>query len=383
MKKILCILLSVFIVASLITISVSAIDVPDSATPLSVPFVLRFVTSQNPHTYWYSVPQSPYLSEWQDGTVADSSPIIYPSVIFKGDHQVQDYHLRDTTTYYIQYELYSDDYVYGMSTNASFYKLVPEEYISAIFGQYNLETASQVHNPEEYDLPRISDVAREVSTEVTQVGGHTFRVSFAFSTKAGVEESEYQAIMFSSIGALEDGGNLMLKEFYAWTDENLSIYEDLVAGKLDGILGAVTDLGNDINDAADQAHDDAEDIKDGISGITGALDDVKDTLVGEPIEDNTGFSEELIELKEVEDSIQDAVFNNMNIDGTSIAIDGDVLTNIKHYLVNKFNPQDYEAVAGVQITRVFEAFMPYMGIVVWFNLALGLALGFIRGRTHA
>lgn len=375
--KILTVVLTLILVVSLLTVSIAAVDVPTSATPLAVDYYLRFISSQYPYNNWYSSDTSTLMSDWQDGSLNDQSPIVYPAVIFSDGFITYD--LQDTTTYYMQYELTteSSNYFFGMTTNASFYKLVPESLLMDLFGQYTLDETQAVEDPREYDLVTLSDVAREITTEVSQIGSNKYRVGLIFSTKNGVAASNFSAMLFTSVGTLDESDRLEFLSFQAWTDESLSIYEDLINGQLTDINSSIKDLESSVNDAADQAHDDAEDIKDGLSGI-------HDTLIGDPYQDNTGFNDELDNLKDIEQSIQDAVFNDITAsDGTTIKIDGNVLTNIKNYLVTNFNPQDYDSTAGAQISTVFETFIPYFGIVVWFNLALGLALGFIRGRTDA
>lgn len=375
MKKIYAILISCVLIISL-AISASAIDVPTSATPLAVDYYLRFVFSQYSYTHWYSADISTLLDEWQDGTLLDQNPIVYPAVIF--GNEFNDYVLQGTTTYYMQYELttQSEGYFYGLSTNAAFYKLVSEPFLNDVFGNYISDDTQVVDDPRNFHFKSLSEVAREVTTQVNQVGSQTYRVGLIFSTKADIEDSEFRAMLLTSIGTLDEKDRLEFVSFQAWTDENLSIYEDLVAGKLDDINGSIQDVGNKVDEVGDKVDQAADQ-------ITGALDDLNDTMVGDPIEDNTGFSEQLTELKDIEDEIQDTVFNNITADNVTIAFDGDVLTNIRHYLVNKFDPQDFEASVGTQIAAIFEIFMPYVGIVVWFNLALGLALGFVRGRTDA
>lgn len=375
--KIITVILTFVLLVSLFTLSVGAIDVPTSATPLELDYYLRLISSQYPYNNWYSSDTSTLLDEWQDGSLNDQSPIVYPAVIF--GNEFNDYVLRGTTTYYMQFELttQSEAYFYGLTSNASFFKLVTSPYLIDVFGNYTTGDTQAVSDPRDFHFKSLSDISRDITTQVSQVGSQTYRVGFIFSTKADIEESAFRALLLTSIGTLDEEDRLVLDKFQAWTDENLSIYEDLVAGKLDDINGAINDVGNKVDDVGDKVDQAADQ-------ITGALDDLNDTMIGEPVEDNTGFNDELDDLKDIEQSIQDAVFNDITAsDGTTIKIDGNVLTNIKNYLIANFNPQDYDSTAGAQISTVFETFIPYIGIVVWFNLALALALGFIRGRTNA
>lgn len=375
MKKVYVIILSFVFIISL-SLSAFAIDVPASATPLELDFYLRFISSQYPYSNWYSSNTSTLLDEWQDGSLNDQSPIVFPSVIF-GDGFLT-YDLKDTTTYYMQYEIetVNSNYFFSLTTNANFYQLVPESVLMDVFGDYSSTDTQAVNDPRDYSFVTLSEISREITTEVTQIGSNKYRIGLIFSTKNGVEDSNFSAMLFNSIGALDASDRLEFISFNAWTDESLSIYEDLVNGQLTDINNSIKDLEGSVNDAADQAHNDAEDIKDSLSGIT-------DTLIGSPIEDNTGFSDEIDSLTSIENSIKESVFNNITIDNESIAIDSNILNSAKDFIVSKYNPETYNSTAGSQLSKVFETFMPYVGIVVWFNLMLALALGFVRGRSNA
>ena len=374
--KIITVILTFVLLVSLFTLSVGAIDVPTSATPLELDYYLRLISSQYPYNNWYSSDTSTLLDEWQDGSLNDQSPIVYPAVIF--GNEFNDYVLRGTTTYYMQFELttQSEAYFYGLTSNASFFKLVTAPYLIDIFGNYTTGDTQAVSDPRDYHFKSLSDISRDITTQVSQVGSQTYRVGFIFSTKGDIEESQFRALLLTSIGTLDESDRLVLKSFEAWTDENLSIYEDLVAGKLDDINGSINDVGNKVDDVGNKVDQAADQ-------ITGALDDLNDTMIGEPIEDNTGFSDELNSLTNIENSIKESVFNNITIDNESIAIDSNILNSAKDFIVSKYNPETYNATAGSQLSKVFETFMPYVGIVVWFNLMLALALGFVRGRSNA
>lgn len=380
MKKFICVLLSLIVVASLITISVSAIDVPTSATPLAVDTHLRFCFAQYPYDHWYSGDSSPLLDDWQDGTLIEQTPIVYPSVIFGNGFATYD--IQDTTTYYMQYELTTQDtaYFYGMTTNAAFYKLVPSQLLRDIYGNYTSTDTSVTMDPRNFGLVTLSEISREISTTVTQVGSQTYRVGLAFSTKAEVEPLALSAIMFTSVGVLDEKDRLEFVSFQAWTDENLSIYEDLVAGKLDDINNSIQDVGDQIsgsvNDAADQ--------------ITGSIEegfeDLNNTLIGndDEVVDNTGVGNSVDELGQLEDNINSQITSPITLpDGSSINVDGNALGNINDYITQQFDPEGYDLTTGQQIAKVFNYFMPYMGTVIFLNLMLGLSLAFLRGKTNA
>lgn len=123
--KIITVILTFVLLVSLLTLSVGAIDVPTSATPLELDYYLRLISSQYPYNNWYSSDTSTLLDEWQDGSINDQSPIVYPAVIF--GNEFNDYVLHGTTTYYMQFELttQSEAYFYGLTSNASFLSLLP------------------------------------------------------------------------------------------------------------------------------------------------------------------------------------------------------------------------------------------------------------------
>lgn len=372
MNRIIIAIISCILIASLVSISVSAIDVPTTASPLDIPISTRFVFSQYPYTNWYVGTSTPSIDDWQYGELNDQSPIIVPGLIFTEENELADFILEDTTTYYLQYELQTDNGTpfFGLATNAEIYRAVPDNLMMEVFGNVH-DTSTQVGNDfRNYldHLPELKDISRNVDTEITQIGSNKFRVKFVFSTKAGVSTSRYCGMLLNCNGTLDSNDRLSFISVQAWSDETLSIYEDLVSGKLSDIESSI----NDVNSS----------IINGFDGLQGSLDSIEDSLIGPEVETDPSLDNATDELEDLQAEV-DRLISNQTHNDESFAVNTGSLDTIKNYIFSNYHPEDYSGDVGSEISKVFNLFMPYVGIVVWINLTLGVALSFIRGHQDA
>lgn len=372
MKRIIIAFISCILIASLISLTVSAIEVPSSASPLSVPIKPRFIFANYPYTQWYVSNTTTLLDEWQYGELMDQSPIISPGIIFTEDQDEATYMLQDTTTYYFQYELTTTNNIaiYGLSTNAEIYRAVPNFMITEVFGDIT-ESGTQVGRDFRNYLdwcPELKEISRNIDTEVTQIGSSKFRIKFVFSTKSGIEDDKFCGMLLFSNGVLQISDRLEFISVQAWSDESLSIYEELVSGQL-----------KDINDSINNVNGS---IIDGFDGIQESLDDLNDTLIGPEVNVDPSLDNATDELEDLQAEV-DRLISNQTHNDESFSVNTGSLDTIKNYIFSNYHPEDYNSDVGSEISKVFNLFMPYVGIVVWINLTLGVSLSFIRGHQDA
>lgn len=372
MKRIIIALISCILIASLVSISVFSIEVPSTASPLTVPIKPRFIFSNYPYTQWYVSNTTSLVDDWQYGELNDQSPIIAPGIIFTEDQDEATYYLKDTTTYYFQYELTTNNSTpfFGISTNAEIYRAVPNFMITEIFGDISVDTTQVGRDFRNYLdwCPEIKDISRNIDTQVTQFGSAKYRIQFVFSTKSGIEDDKFCGMLLFSNGSIDEDDRLEFISVQAWSDESLSIYEELVSGQL-----------KDINDSINNVNGS---IIDGFDGIQESLDDLNDTLIGPEVNVDPSLDNATDELEDLQSEV-DRLISNQTHNDESFAVNTGSLDTIKNYIFSNYHPEDYNGDVGSEISKVFNLFMPYVGIVVWINLTLGVALSFIRGHQDA
>lgn len=126
-------------------------------------------------------------------------------------------------------------------------------------------------------------------------------------------------------------------------------------------------------------------ITNGFGEVNGNLQDIENILTTAPnVQDNdTGLDDSVSDLIDVEESIQEGLNQVINLpDGTQMQIDAHTLANIRSWWSDYYNAPEYEAQVGMLYNRVFDAFMPYVGTIVFISLILSIGLGFL-GRRYS
>lgn len=373
MKKLFPLSISIILIASLLILPISAaIEVPSSASSLTVDIKPRFIFANYPYSTWYVSNTTPLIDDWQYGELNDQSPIVAPGIIFTEDQDEATYMLKDTTTYYFQYELTTNNNTpfFGISTNAEIYRAVPNFMITEVFGDISVDTTQVGRDFRNYLdwCPELKDISRNIDTQVTQFGSSKYRIQFVFNTKSGVEAQKLCGMLLFSNGLLDEDDRLEFISVQAWSDESLSIYEELVSGQLKDINDSINDLNGTIVD--------------GFEGLQGTLEDMNDTIVGPEVNVDPTLNNSSSELEDLQAEV-DRLISNQTHNDESFSVNTGSLDNIKNYIFSNYHPEDYSGIVGSEISKVFNMFLPYVGVVVWINLSLGVALSFIRGHQDA
>lgn len=372
LKKVYIIGLSILIVLSLAIPSFAWSELPEDSSYLNMTWSNRWIYWDRNNSVWYSRNRSPSLlldNDWNSSLQGSVFSYVTPAIIFSDAPLNDPYILQSATTYYMEYVILGTEPMFSYNANPDNYWFVTKDNLSNVFGDWSNSqvTVSDPFN-NNYKVP-ITNVTTDRSYSETANGSKSYRIRFAFTTNAGVSDLNLAAIMMPSSGYYENqAANMYISAFTAWYDPTGDIYDTVVA---EGINKVNTNL---------------EHIQTQIDGLGSQLGDIQDSIEGDPndYQDNSGFDSAAGDYEDLENQINDQISGNITLpDGSSIPTNGGVFTGITSWFKNNFSPQDYESSAGNQISRVFEFFLPFVGIPILINLTLAVILSFLRGRSNA
>ena len=351
--------------------SLAAVEVPDTATPVSMQWTQRFIYRFRSETQWYSSSDSPTVEDFysDNGHMNDQVAVI-PCVIFSDSPSGNYYELSNATTYYIEYEVQtrrqSSEFL-SYSTNPDFYRFVGKRHVTDLFGDWSSSLVSSPGLDDDNSIP-LTFYASNTAVSVVPVDERTYKVTFCFSTGIGVETSNVVALCMPSTGFIaEQPDKFSIITFQA--------YADPVGDAFDQIQLQI----------AQQQQQSLDQINGKLDGIGSQLGDLNQSMQGDPndYQDNTGFDSAAGELEDLESQINDQITSDVTVDGESYEMNGDLIGNYKESFMDRWDPQDYEATAGREIARLFDLFYPYVGVAIFLNLTLAVIMAFLRGRANA
>lgn len=361
-----CLLLSI-----LIAVPISAVEVPATATPISLRWAPRFLYRLRQETNWYSRDTSPTVEDFYTSNgVANDQVAVIPGVIFSDTPSGDYYTLTNATTYYMEYEVqtrrnYSEFVAY--STNPDYYRFVSVDQIPVVFGDWSSSLVSSPGLNDDNSIP-LTFYATNTAVSVVEVDTRTYKVTFCFSTGIGIETSSIGAICMPASGFIvEEADTFNIITFNAYADPIGSAFEQIQL------------------QIAQQQQQSLDQINGKLDGIGSQLGDIQDSIVGDSndYQDDSGFDSAAGDLEDLENQINDQITGNVTIDGQEYEINGDLIGNYQESFLDRWDPQDYEALAGREVARLFELFYPYVGVAIFLNLSLAVILSFLRGRSNA
>lgn len=371
MRRSVAVFLALFFSILIAVPSLAAVEVPETAMPVSMQWSPRFIYRFREQTQWYSSSASPSVEDFypNNGQINDQIAVI-PCVIFSDSPSGNYYELTNATTYYVEYEVqtqkqYTEFLSY--STNPDLYRFVGKRQVSDVFGDWSSSLVSSPGLSDDNSIP-LSFYATNTAVSVVPVDERTYKVTFCFSTGIGVETSNVVALCMPSNGYIaEQPDKFNIITFQA--------YADPVGDAFDQIQLQI----------AQQQQQSLDQINGKLDGIGSQLGDLNQSMQGDPndYQDNTGFDSAAGELEDLEGQINDQITGNITIDGESYEMDGALIGNYKEGFMDRWDPQDYEASAGREISRLFDLFYPYVGVAIFLNLTLAVILAFLRGRSNA
>lgn len=161
------------------------------------------------------------------------------------------------------------------------------------------------------------------------------------------------------------GGTQLIISNYklnGYIDPDLSIFESLMAERLDAILGVIQGNG-------EQNHED----------LTNIWNELKDN--GEGNDYDTSVENAVSDLGSAEDNINSSLQGHtFELGGSTILVDENVFSRLDNYFNNLTTAEGYDVNTGVLINRTFDVFVDYMGIVIVISLTLGTAVSFLSHR---
>lgn len=116
--------------------------------------------------------------------------------------------------------------------------------------------------------------------------------------------------------------------------------------------------------------------------VKGTLTDIESALTTTTATPDTSTLDEDIEdYTAIESDIFDQIYQPIELpDGTVITTDENTLQSLHTWISDRWNAPGYNADFGLELSAFFEVFMPYIGIVVYMSLLLGLAIAWLTGR---
>lgn len=119
-----------------------------------------------------------------------------------------------------------------------------------------------------------------------------------------------------------------------------------------------------------------------LDAISGTLTDIESALTSTIVPpDTSSLDEDIDTYTELESDIFDSIYQPIELpDGTVITTDENTLQSLHSWIMDRWNAPGYNADFGLELSSFFEVFMPYIGIVVYMSLLLGLAIAWLTGR---
>lgn len=370
-KKVFLIFMILSLSVLLIIPSYAAVTVPDSALEISMDWTPRFVYRLRSIANWYSRNTSPLLEEfYSDNGANDDQIACIPCIIFGSSPSGSFYHLQDAKTYYLEYVISASTTgtsFLSYSTNPDLFRFVTEDNVVSVFGDFS---SSQVTSSgiDDTNSSPLTFYASNTAISFSANGSKSWKISVAFSTGLGVTDANIVAICMPSVGFLDAEDNIKITTFKAFADP-------------------VGDTFNQLQlQIAKQQQESLDQINGKLDGIGNQLGDIGDQLTGDPndYQDNSGFNEAAGDLEDIENEINDQIIQDVTLpDGSSHEMNGELIGDLKEDFWDRWQPQDFESVAGAEITRIFSLFYPYVGAAIFINLTLAVILTFFRGRSNA
>lgn len=370
MRRLFVILISFCLLVSLTLPALAWESLPDTVEPIVTNWVPRFIYYNNERSIWFSRNRSPSNNYWNsnslDTGISDTSMVV-PSVLLVDSTLSSVYTFEGATTYYIEFtykaSAAANEWL-DFSTNPNTWYFVPSDNISTIYGDISSDQVT-VPEPDVSLMYKLSTLCSDVSITNTMLDTLTVRIRVAFRTNNQVDQLSLSGLYMPISAMTEFNGNFTINQFAGWIDPDGGTYDQVV---VEGLVNINNTL-EDINAAVDSFRS-----------------DINNTLTGDPsdYQDNSGVFDVVDDLTDKEDEINDLIYTPVTLpDGTIVNIDSNTLNNFKDYIYSHYDPVDYDSSVGSELTKVFETFMPYVGVVVFLNLMLGAVLAFLRGRSNA
>lgn len=370
MRRLFVILISFLLLVSLTLPALAWESLPEGVEPIITDWVPRFTYYNITSSAWFSRSRSPSNDYWNSNSTdvgsSDSNQLV-PSIIFSDSTLSSFYYLEGNTTYYLDFT-YNANLALGewldFSTNPNTWYLVPFDNISTIYGDLSNSLVT-IPQPDVNLMYKLSTLTTDISITNTMVDTLNVRIRVAFRTNNQVDQLALSGLYMPFSAISESKGNFTINQFAGWTDPDGGTFDTVVVEGLLNINNSLEDINN---------------------SVESFREDVNNSLVGDPSDypDNSGVGDAAEDLIDKEEEINDLIYTPVTMpDGTVINVDSNTINNFREYIYSTYDPIDYDSSAGSELAKIFETFMPYVGVVVFLNLMLGAVLAFLRGRANA
>lgn len=175
--------------------------------------------------------------------------------------------------------------------------------------------------------------------------------------------SQFVLDFYSLLGSTQSNYTYVLYNLHvdSYYDINSTVYSKLVLDKLDSINSNLGDISSSVGNIESSLHDDS---------------------IGSP---DPEISNSISEYEALEKEITDSVSNHKVTmpDGSVLDVNSSNISTIKEFFSTYYHAPGYEPEASYIITKIWDTFLPYVGIPVLFALSLGIAIHFLTGRRDS
>lgn len=149
-----------------------------------------------------------------------------------------------------------------------------------------------------------------------------------------------------------------------YIDQNRSVFENLINQQIADVISI-------LQSNADQAHQDSLNEQHWAEQLFNVFND------GTEDHPDTGTVDD---LESLEGSINDSISTVTLPDGSTVSTSDAVMSKVKDYFYSVSSNAQFNSTAAEAFNSVFNTFVPYVGLLIFFNLSLALGISFLSGR---